>query len=207
MQQNSISDYKNMAIASLKGKWGISATMFLIYSLIYIVIVGVFNLATGTRVGDIVALILLPMAWGVTITFLNVSRGGEVDLGNLTIGYKDFSRIFLTTLLKNVYILLWTLLLIVPGIIKSYSYAMTDFIMKDDPEIKYDKAIVRSMDMMKGHKMDLFLLDLSFIGWAILCIITLGIGIIFLSPYMLTTRAHFYENLLKGDEAQPQIEE
>ena len=91
--------------------------------------------------------------------------------------------------------ILWSLLLVIPGIIKSYSYAMTSFILKGEPEMKNNAAIEKSMAMMEGNKMKLFMLDLSFIGWAILCIFTLGIGLLFLQPYVAISRAAFYEDL------------
>ena len=91
--------------------------------------------------------------------------------------------------------ILWSLVLVIPGIIKSYSYAMTSFILKDEPEMKNNAAIEKSMAMMEGNKMKLFMLDLSFIGWAILCIFTLGIGLLFLQPYVAISRAAFYEDL------------
>ena len=91
--------------------------------------------------------------------------------------------------------ILWSLLLVIPGIIKSYSYAMTSFILKDEPEMKNNAAIEKSMAMMEGNKNKLFMLDLSFIGWAILCIFTLGIGLLFLQPYVAISRAAFYEDL------------
>lgn len=72
---------------------------------------------------------------------------------------------------------------------------MTPYILKDNPEISAEQAICESMKMMKGYKMKLFLLDLSFIGWAILALLTLGLGVILLEPYMLTARAVFYEEL------------
>ncbi|MBP8089023.1 MAG: DUF975 family protein, partial [Phocaeicola sp.] len=95
------------------------------------------------------------------------------------------------------YTFLLTLLLVIPGIMKSYSYAMTLFILKDYPELQYDAAIEKSMAMMSGHKMKMFLLDLSFIGWAILCCFTLGIGFLFLAPYVEASHAAFYEDLKK----------
>jgi hypothetical protein len=98
-------------------------------------------------------------------------------------------------LLQTVYTVLWSLLLVIPGIIKSYSYAMTSFILKDEPEMKNNAAIEKSMAMMEGNKMKLFMLDLSFIGWAILCIFTFGIGFLFLQPYVAISRAAFYEDL------------
>lgn len=139
--------------------------------------------------------LIYPMVWGLNVAFLEVSRGMKVEYGRLIDGYKDFARIALTGLLKYVYIFLWTLLLIIPGIVKCYSYSMTEFILRDDPEISCNAAIEKSMRMMRGNKMKLFLLDLSFIGWAILCIFTLGIGFLFLSPYMETAHAHFYDDI------------
>lgn len=83
----------------------------------------------------------------------------------------------------------------IPGIIKHYSYAMTDYILKDESELCNNAAIERSMAMMEGNKMKLFLLDLSFIGWAILCLFTFGIGFFVLQPYMQVSHAAFYEDL------------
>ena len=186
-----IGTFKSEAVRSLEGKWGSSAVLVLVS--------GVLGLVLSSVGYGIPAILLLPMSWGVAVAFLEVSRGNNPDLGWLTRGYSRFSEVFLTMLLREIYVGLWTLLLIVPGIVKSYSYAMTPYILQDDPDCKYDDAICRSMSMMQGHKMDLFLLDLSFLGWAILCLLTLGIGFLFLSPYWQTTRAKFYEELLAGE--------
>lgn len=122
-------------------------------------------------------------------------RGKPIDIGKLFDGFKDFGRVWGTLILVAIYTILWTCLLIIPGIVKSYSYALTPFILKDEPELKYNAAIEKSMRMMDGYKMKLFLLDLSFIGWMILSVLTLGIGLLFLQPYMNTARAAFYEDL------------
>ena len=186
-----IGTFKNEAVHSLEGKWGSSAVLVLVS--------GVLGLAFSYLLYGIPSILLLPMSWGVAVAFLEVSRGNNPDLGWLTRGYSRFSEVFLTMLLREIYVGLWALLLIVPGIVKSYSYAMTPYILQDDPDCKYDAAICRSMSMMQGHKMDLFLLDLSFIGWAILCLLTLGIGFLFLTPYWHTARAKFYEELVAGE--------
>lgn len=109
-----------------------------------------------------------------------------------------FSRVLTTTLLYYVYVFLWSLLLLIPGCIKSYSYAMTPYILKDNPEMKNNAAIEESMRMMDGHKLELFLLDLSFIGWAILSILTCCIGFLWLVPYMNMAHVNFYEDLKKA---------
>ena len=87
------------------------------------------------------------------------------------------------------------LLFIIPGIIKSFSYAMTYFIINDHPEYSINQAITESRRMMDGHKMEYFILCLSFIGWFILSCITLGIGFLWLIPYFYTTSAAFYEEI------------
>ena len=95
----------------------------------------------------------------------------------------------------QVYTFLWTLLLIVPGIIKALSYSMTSFVLYDNPEMKNNEAIELSMKMMDGHKTALFWLYLTFIGWGILCIFTFGIGYFWLAPYMQASLAQFYEEV------------
>lgn len=140
-------------------------------------------------------LVSLPVMYGYAIVMLNVFRGDEVNIGGLFDGFSDFGRIVGTKLLQAIYTFLWMLLLVIPGIVKSYSYAMTDYILKDYPELSNNAAIEKSMAMMDGRKMKLFLLDLSFIGWAILCLFTVGIGLFFLQPYVQAAHAAFYEDL------------
>lgn len=199
---------KERAISSLEHKWGESAILILLYLLIggtvsygpgLLMPSATSNITSSVTI-NIISLLLIPMSWGVTITFLEVSRGMKVNYGNLTKGYHDFTRIFLTILLKGIYTLLWSLLLIIPGIVKSYSYAMTEFVLVDRPDLAYNEAIEESMRLMQGNKWRLFVLDLSFFGWALLCILTLGIGYLFLAPYMEVAHAHFYADLKADDQ-------
>lgn len=194
--------FRDEACDALKGNWGLAVGA----TLIFIVIYGAFS--TGTEAGSALALLCglltifvgIPLEYGIDTMFMPLVRQeGKLDLGMLFDGFKDYGRVFLTLLLQNIYIFLWSLLLLVPGIIKSYSYAMTPFLLKDRPELKYNKAIEESMRMMQGNKMKLFLLDLSFIGWILLCIVTLGIGILWVTPYMQTSRTAFYEELKRLD--------
>ena len=106
----------------------------------------------------------------------------------------------------TVYTLLWTLCLIVPGIIKSFSYALTPFILNERPELSADEAIELSMKMMDGHKMDMFLLYLSFIGWYLLALLTCCIGFLWLMPYIYTTQAAFYEDVKAEYESRQAVE-
>ena len=188
-----------MALQSLEGKWGKAA----IASLIAFIILELFGSSPSFFMDPIpsmvlqgvLSVLLLPLAWGYITFFLRIIRDENLDYGHLFDGFNQYFRIFLAELLKGIYILLWALLLIIPGLIKEYSYAMTEFILKDNPEMSGEEAICESMRLMQGHKMQLFLLDLSMIGWLILSFLTLGIGLLFLMPYNYTAHAHFYEDL------------
>lgn len=175
---------------ALQGKWPMAAVAALIYSIV------AGGLSAIPFIGGLCSLFIgLPVAYGIAIVMFGVFKGKDVDFGVLFEGFQDYSRIFVTKLLQGIYTALWSLLLVVPGVIKYYSYAMTDYILKEEPEMKNNAAIEKSMAMMENNKMKLFLLDLSFIGWALLAIVTLGIGFLFLQPYMQVSRAAFYEDL------------
>lgn len=187
------SELRAQAWSALSGKWG----MAVVATLVYMVICGVISLIP--YVSSIAALLVsLPLAYGFTIMLLNVVRGSDVQLETMGEGFKDYGRILGTMLLSSVYQFLWMLLLIVPGIIKGYSYALTPYLLKDHPELKFNAAIEESMRLMSGNKMRLFLLDLSFIGWFLLGLITFGIAFLWITPYWNTARAAFYEDLMKA---------
>lgn len=205
-----ISTYKDRALSTLSGQWGSAALVtfvclfinYGIYFAIALFTMHYFEVANTTieyNYGWIATLLLLPMIWSYTVMFLDFKRKENLTVSKLFVGFNEFGRIFLTMLLQNIYIALWTCLFIIPGFVKAYSYAMTPYVLRDDPQIRYDAAISRSMKLMKGHKLQLFLLDLSFIGWVILSCCTLGIGFLFLLPYVNTAHAHFYEDLLKEE--------
>lgn len=184
LKQNS--ELRAEARVALGDKWIMAAFSTLLFG-------AISGVASYTVIGSV--LVALPLAFGYAVLLLDILRGGEVNVGTLFVGFNDFGRIVLTKLLQAVYIFLWSLLLVIPGIIKMYSYAMTDFILKDEPLLANNAAIEKSMAMMDGNKIKLFLLDLSFIGWAILCIFTFGIGYFFLQPYRKASHAAFYEDL------------
>lgn len=189
------SEYRSMASEALKGNWTVGAVATLAYMLLSVAISQVL----GENWGNVASLLLIPMAWGLSVMFLDVIRGQKAEYNTLVVGYQggNFGRVFLTMLLQGIYTMLWTLLLIVPGIMKACSYGMTSFILRDHPELQGNAAIEKSMAMMEGHKMQYFLLQLSFIGWIILSCLTLGIGFFFLVPYMETAMAAFYEDVRK----------
>ena len=181
------SELRAISRTTLSGNWMMAA----LATLVYLLIAG--GVSSIPVAGSVLAIIITyPLAYGFAILFLDLFREGKpIDIGKLFDGFKDFGRVWGTLILVAIYTILWTCLLIIPGIVKSYSYALTPFILKDEPELKYNAAIEKSMRMMDGYKMKLFLLDLSFIGWMILSVLTLGIGLLFLQPYMNTARAAF----------------
>ena len=112
---------------------------------------------------------------------------------------KDFTGNFLLVLLQYIYTFLWSLLFLIPGIVKSYSYALAPYIKQDDMGRNRgaNAYITKSREMMDGYKGQLFLLDLSFIGWYLVGALCLGIGVFFVYPYHQVARANFYEELKK----------
>ena len=117
-------------------------------------------------------------------------------VGEAFSGFKNYSTVLSTTLLRDLYIFLWSLLFVIPGIVKSYSYSMVDFIKAENPSLPANKAIEMSKIMTDGYKGNLFYLDLSFIGWNLLSVLTFGIlSILFVNPYYLCSKAYAYEQL------------
>ena len=142
-------------------------------------------------------LVLCPLEFGFMLCFLRLVRGEDSSemVGDQFSVFNKYGRYLGGSLLMTLYIFLWGLLLIIPGIIKGYAYAMTPYVMNDRPDLDADDCIHESRMMMRGYKWKLFCLDLSFIGWAILCLFTLGIGFLWLQPYIEASHAKFYEEL------------
>lgn len=192
---------KERALAILNGHWGNAALTTLVSVLLSSVVGAVLN-ALGLGIVSVV-LIDLPLGFGFTLVFNHLMKTGDGERmvqRMFNIAYGDFSRSLAVSVLQAVFNFLWILLLIIPGIIKMYSYAMTYYIAEDYPELDANKCIDKSKEMMDGYKFDLFLLHLSFLGWALLCILTLGIGALWLRPYIATSEVVFYERLkeIKG---------
>ena len=149
----------------------------------------------------IAILVSFPLAYGFTLAFLHFLREDKEDtVEAMFCGFKTYGRAIGVYLLEMVLIFLWLLLLIIPGIIKSLAYSLTFFISKDHPELSAYECIQRSNDMMKGHKMQLFLLYLGFFGLAILSVFTLFIGMLWLIPFFQVCLAEFYENLKEEED-------
>ena len=129
-------------------------------------------------------------------SFLKKNITEDTMLDELKAGFDDYKRSVLTILLRDVFLALWFCLLFIPGIIKSYSYMMVPYIVNDEPDLSPKEVIDRSKEMMKGNKWRAFLLDLSFIGWAILSALTAGlVGTFYSEPYRRSAKAALYLEL------------
>ena len=194
---------RNQAYEALRGKW----TPAVVTSLVFCILLGVA--VSLSRVNAL--LYLIAYLGGASIVAIGMlyacwdlfTKGTLPEAGALFAPFKQYARTVGAVLLVFVYTLLWTLLLVIPGIIKAYSYSVTFYILRENPEMTAGDAITASQKMMDGHKMDLFLLSLSFIGWAILASITFGIGYLWLIPYIYTAYAAFYETLKKETSVTP----
>ena len=132
---------------------------------------------------------------GFSLVCLNVSRRLPASVGTLLDPFAILLKVFWLNLVMGVFIFLWSLLLIVPGIIAAYRYSMAMFILLDDPDKSVMQCIRESKEMTYGHKTELFVLDLSFIGWSILSVIPFVS--LFTMPYMSVVHANYY-NVLSG---------
>ena len=183
-------DYRQRAWAALSNKWG----TVVLAMLIVVLLSAAINAIPG--VGQIASLLLSgPLQLGFVIVIMKVLKDEVVDVSNVFDGFKDFMSSFLLYLLNTIFVALWSLLFVITGIIASYSYSMSYFILKDNPGMDANEARKASIEMMKGHKWQLFCLEFSFIGWIILSVLTFGILTLWVGPYIATPRAAFYEEL------------
>ena len=157
--------------------------------------IGAFALITGLLFGIAFFILGSVVGTGYAKFDLNLIDRREAAVGNLFAYFADWKRLSIANLLRALYVFLWTLLLVIPGIIASYSYAMTDYILAEELELSASEAIERSKTLMEGNRWKLFCLHLSFIGWDILCIFTFGIGYLWLTPYKRVAIADFYREI------------
>lgn len=186
-------DLMAQARQRLGGKWGLAVLAMLVYAGI--------NMAASfiPYAGSVISLLIGgSMMLGLTILFLAIARSEGASLGMLFDGFKRFGDALGAYLLIAIFTFLWMLLLIVPGIIASISYSMTFFILRDDPSVGPLNAIRRSKQMMRGNKWKYFCLQWRFFWWILLCMLTCGIGFLWLHPYIMTSIARFYEDLKPG---------
>jgi len=159
-------------------------------------------------VGFIGTMLIVPaLALGLINMILKIARLEPAQVSDLFSGFNNILKAFGVTFMVGLFTLLWSLLLFIPGIIASYRYSMALFILSDNPEIGVMEAISQSKEMTKGYKWSFFVLQLSFIGWALLSVFTLYILLLWLLPYMYVTYGYFYLKIKgEGNTAQPVVE-
>lgn len=221
--------YKNEALAALKGNWApavLATVVFLAIATLCIgpaeipMLTGSFDseaVAAMAAAGDLAGVmdaystlsswsslssllrifVYNVLSVGFAVAFLLLLRNGDDRLTSnmFEVSFRQYWHKVWGMFLMYLFIALWTLLFILPGIVKAFSYALTPYILEENPDLSANEAIDHSRAMMKGHKFDLFYLYLSFIGWFLLSFLTLGIGFIWLIPYMNTAQAAFYEDV------------
>lgn len=184
--------------------------MTLIFMMIVVVVISVVC-AMIPVVGSIISLLIGPaLSMGVIRAYLKLVRGEDVSVGDAFSGMDIWGKSLWLNIQTAVFSFLWSLLLVIPGWVKSLSYSAAPYILASNPELTASEAIARSMRLMDGHKMELFVLQLSFILWGMLTVVTLGIAGFYVIPYMNATFANFYVKIgatNKDTNVNPVVEE
>ena len=184
-------ELKAKAKEQIKGNIGIFVLIMLIGSFV--------SCAAGMIpvVGYMATVIVITPAFNIALAtiFLKLTDGIVPEIAEMFQHFNKFWAAFKVIFFTGLFTFLWSLLLVIPGIIKMYSYSMSLYILAEHPDMPALEAIERSKKMMDGHKMELFVLRLSFIGWYLLCAVTCGIASIYVIPYMRATMANFYNSV------------
>lgn len=215
-------ELKDSAKQSLRGNWGWAIIVFLITAIIFGIFTGAGHWLDETYInydgtnifyqfaspiGSILLWIGSFIGLSRNIAFLEL-RDDQKEEKPYMAAFSVFTENrfgpeLINFVLVSIFTFLWTWLLIIPGIIKAYSYSMTPYIVKDmvasGKQVSATDGINASKELMKGHKMALFIFDLSFLGWNILAAITCGIGYLWVTPYYQTAKANFYRHIA-GDK-------
>ena len=193
-------EIKQTAKAALSAHYGLSIGIYLLYMLIV-------SVASSFVVGSI---LVLPLYVGMLFVYLMMykNENPSLDIMFTSALQENYGRKLGGMLLMTLYTFLWTLLFIIPGIVKSYSYAMTPYILAKYTNVDASSAITLSRRIMNGRKVDLFVVDLSFIGWQLLNVLTFGIlGIFYVFPYIELTKAGCFDEYVADALANGRITE
>mgnify|MGYP003418389840 FL=1 len=196
-------EIKAQAKEQLRGKvW----MFFLVNVIVYAILIPISFLAEMEGAASIIGLIAMyvvtpPLEIGLVMVYLDVTYGDPVEISTLFKGFKMMGKSIALFLWMLLFILLWSCLFIIPGIIKSYSYSMAWYILAENPDMTAREALTESKIIMNGHKFDFFVLQLSFFLWAMLIVVTLGIAAIYVSPYQQLTFTNFYHHIKRQPAA------
>lgn len=181
--------FGNQQVYSSAGGWVPELNAFIVGGAIYMIVLALAMAAVLFVLGSVISL-------GYSRFNLElVDRQNEAQIGTLFGYFPHWKKAAIAKLLQSVYVVLWSLLFVIPGIMASYSYAMTPYILAENPEMSPREAIARSKEMMYGNRWRLFCLHFSFIGWAFLSMLTFGIGNLWLTPYQQASVAAFYREV------------
>ncbi|OAA85377.1 DUF975 family protein [Clostridium ljungdahlii] len=174
----------------LKGNWGKCILVCLVYSLI---IIGINFIP---HAGIIISFLIVgPLTLGIVGCFIKLVKFEKFQVENLFDGFKNLGSAIILYVVMSIFIFLWSLLFIIPGLIASLSYSMAMYVLSENPDMPVLEALDESKKMMYGHKWELFCLLISFLGWIILSVVTFGIGFIFVCPYIQAATANFYKDV------------
>ena len=194
-------ELKNRAKSQLKGSWGLAIITFVCYSIILqLVNVELTKSIEASMFAvtlNIVGILLYgPLQVGISRFTLNISKDNSIaKFKDLFSGFDVFLKSLLMNFIIMVCITIGMILFIIPGVIVSFMFAQANYILAENPEKSSIECLKESAAMMKGYKFEYFVLYLSFIGWFILSVLTLGIGFLWLVPYYQVTTANFYLEL------------
>ena len=178
-----------------------------IVAIVIFVIVFIIIFAIAMAIAIVLdAFVINPLEIGIR-RFGLANLNAKAEVKEIGFGYDhNYKNGVKTMFFRDLYTFLWSLLFIVPGIVKSYEYRMIPYLLADHPDMTSEQAFAESKRMMTGQKWNAFVLDLSFIGWDILSILTLGIlSIFYVEPYKFMTKAALYEKLAYGDTMQDNV--
>lgn len=192
---------KSAAKEQIRGKIGILFVITLIVAVLSALASAVLSIIPV--VGSLAGVVIVTPAFALSVVrvYLNVTAGGQPEAKDSFTGFDDFWAAFKVQFLVGLFTFLWSLLFVIPGIVKSYSYSMAMYVLAENKGKPALECIEESKRMTDGHKMELFVLGLSFIGWGLLCAVTCGIAAIWVAPYMQATMANAYR-LLKGQSSE-----
>ena len=156
-----------------------------------------------TGVSSVVMFLTLgPFMFALYRIMVSVRKGKDdkADLNKIFSGFTEcFGTSIILSLLEILFIFLWGLLLVIPGVVKAYSYSLSMYLLQEKPDSTWEECHDKSMQLMNGHKWDLFILDLSFIGWYIVGMLCFGIGVFFVAPYHYMARMNFCMEIIEED--------
>lgn len=192
-------ELKQQAKEQLKGNVGILFLVLVVYVVVCIaisIIGGLLGMVVPPLMYVAVYGLVSPVVIGYYMVYLDTTYGDEPKVATLFRPFKEcWLHSVLVQILVYIFVCLWTLLLVIPGLIKSFSYSQVYFILAENPDMTALEAITESRRIMDGHKMELFVLNLSFIPWHLLGMVTLGLGYIYVTPYITLTMTNFYHNI------------